>query len=73
MKNQWPFWLFVVVIVVVVMISMNYQGKNDIVSLGDIFPEEKEVFDYEYVSQPDTQSVQTQEKVSAESVAEPVV
>lgn len=52
MKNQWPFWLFVVGIIVVVAISMSYQGRRNTVSLGDIFPEEDEALDYEYVSGP---------------------
>jgi len=55
MKNQWPFWLFVVGIIVVVIISMSYQGRRNTVSLGDIFPEDDAALDYEYVSGPAVQ------------------
>ena len=49
MKNQWPFWLFIIAILVVVFIALNYQGKDEVASLGEIFPEEHRVYDYEYV------------------------
>lgn len=48
MKNQWPFWLFMIVIIVVVIIAINYRGTDDVVSLGDIFPEQQGGLEYEY-------------------------
>ena len=73
MKNQWPFWLFVLAIVIVVVISLNYQGKNDVVSLGEIFPEEPETLDYEYVTSPDQTQIGTEDSAKVESSVEPSV
>ncbi|MEW5894988.1 MAG: SPOR domain-containing protein, partial [Candidatus Omnitrophota bacterium] len=51
MKNQWPFWLFIIAILVVVVISLNYQGKDEVASLGEIFPDEQQAYDYEFQDQ----------------------
>jgi len=53
MKNQWPFWLFIIAILVVVVIAMNYQGKQDVAPFGDIFTQDQGALEYEYVAQPD--------------------
>ncbi|HSV43377.1 MAG TPA: SPOR domain-containing protein [Candidatus Bathyarchaeia archaeon] len=65
MKNQWPFWLFVIAIVIVVLVSMNYQGKDDVVSIGEIFPGNQQELDYEYVMESEGDLVKTEETVSA--------
>jgi len=55
MKNQWAFWLFIVGVVVVVLFAFNYQGRHDVVSLSEIFPENEESeAEYEYIFVDDT-------------------
>jgi cell division septation protein DedD len=53
MKNQWPFWLFVIAILIVVVIAMNYQGAQDVAPLGDIFSQGQGALEYEYVAPSD--------------------
>lgn len=53
MKNQWPFWLFVIAILIVVVIAMNYQGTQDVAPLGDIFSQDQGALEYEYVAPSD--------------------
>lgn len=65
MKNQWPFWLFVIAIVIVVLISMNYQGKDEVVSIGEIFPGNQQELDYEYVMESEGDLAKTDEAVPA--------
>jgi len=68
MKNQWPFWLFVIAIAIVVVISLNYQGKNDAMPLEDIFPGDQ-VLDYEYIKSPDQKDVPAVAKTEASDTA----
>ncbi len=70
MKNQWPFWLFVIAIVIVVLVSMNYQGKDEVVSIGEIFPGNQQELDYEYVMESEGDVVKTE---GATSTALPTV
>ncbi len=57
MKNQWPFWLFLIVIVLVIVFSLNYQKKSEPVHLGEIF-EEGTTQKIDYVYKPEENVVQ---------------
>ncbi len=69
MKNQWPFWLFLVVIIVVIIFSLNYQKKAQPVHLGEIF-EEGSSRKIDYVYKPD--ETVPMDAVTQETVAVPV-
>lgn len=69
MKNQWPFWLFVIAIAAVVVVSVKYHRRGDVVSLGDIFPEQLGAFDYEYVIQGDEDVASEDEGIVETGVA----
>ncbi len=74
MKNQWPFWLFIVGVIIVVIFSLNYQQRNQVISLGDIFPEENEdVLDYEYVVPKESIEVSKKETVEPVAVTQKAV
>lgn len=70
MKNQWPFWLFVIAILIVVVIAMNYQGAQDVAPLGDIFSQDQGALEYEYVAPSDqkTSAALTQKKTGVTAV-----
>jgi len=57
MKNQWPFWLFIIAIFIVVVIAINYQGNQEVAPLGEIFSQEPVGLEYEYVSSPEQKPV----------------
>ena len=53
MKNQWPLWIFVIGVVVIVLFIFNYQGKENTISLSEIFRDEgvgdMPDIEYEYI------------------------
>ena len=52
MKNQWTIWALAGCVIVAIFFIVNYQGKKDTVSMGDIFPEEENKsadIEYEFV------------------------
>ncbi len=71
MKNQWPFWLFIIAIAVVVVVAMNYTGQESVAPLGEAFPPDSRALDYEYVFQQNQQIVPESVQPVSEPVAEP--
>ena len=41
MKNQWTIWALAGCVIVAILFIVNYQGKKDTTSMGEIFPEEE--------------------------------
>ncbi|MFP4472486.1 MAG: SPOR domain-containing protein [Candidatus Omnitrophota bacterium] len=48
MKNQWPFWVFILVIIAAVIFALNYQKQTEVVPLNEIFSEEYAGEEVEY-------------------------
>ena len=53
MKNQWLIWFIVVGVVVLVFFTFNYQSGQDVLPLGEVFPEDEGAveprIEYEFV------------------------
>ena len=71
MRNQWFIWALVAAVGVFVLFIFNYQGKQESVSLSDIFPDQDKKdsgIEYEFVNTPvketSPSAVQTASQVS---------
>ena len=68
MKNQWLVWFIVVGVVVLVLVTFNYQSGQDVLPLGEVFPEDETAveprIEYEFV-QSDGSVATPQERIPA--------
>ncbi|MFA5260600.1 MAG: SPOR domain-containing protein [Candidatus Omnitrophota bacterium] len=76
MKNQWLIWFIVVGVVILVLFTFNYQSGQDVLPLGEVFPEDETgvepPIEYEFV-QSDGSVATPQERIPAvASTAVPV-
>ncbi len=75
MKNQWMIWFFVAGVVVIVLFTFNYQSGDDVLPLGDVFPEgdldTEPQIEYEFV-QSESRVLTTQESSPAAVPDKPV-
>lgn len=70
MKKEWTIWAVIIGVIIVILVIFNFQGQQDRLPVGELFPEQKSDqprIEYEFVSGDDAALNQSKPVVVSES------